>query len=215
MPVYSFGPFRLDGSKRLLESDGALFTIGGRTLDLLIALVDRAGDVLSVRELMALVWPSVTVEEANLRVDRSALPKVLGDGKDGAAISSTCPDVASRLSRCPDGGNEISSHRGACSYPSPWQLPKRRSFCGPRRHDQASLPDADDAAVRQRGRARRHWQDPGPMAVANTLRPAFDDDRVCFFDGGAISDPDDLPGAVAATLGCAVEATGPLPEIVA
>ena len=39
---------------------------------------------MSAPELINLVWPDVTVEEANLRVHIAALRKVLGDGKDGS-----------------------------------------------------------------------------------------------------------------------------------
>ena len=67
MLVHSFGPFRLNASERLLEKDGAPVVVGGRTLDLLVALIDRAGTVVCVKDLMALVWPDVIVEEANLR----------------------------------------------------------------------------------------------------------------------------------------------------
>ena len=53
MSVYSFGPFRLNASKRLLEKDGAPIVIGGRNLDRLIALIDRTGAVGGVRKLVA------------------------------------------------------------------------------------------------------------------------------------------------------------------
>jgi DNA-binding winged helix-turn-helix (wHTH) protein len=79
-----FGPFILNQLSRSLVRDGAQVAIGGRALDLLIALTDRAGEVLSGRELLASVWPRVVVEDANLRVCVAALRKALGDGKHGA-----------------------------------------------------------------------------------------------------------------------------------
>ena len=80
----SFGPFRLFAAERLLKRGDELVLLGGRALDILIALVDRAGEILTRRELIARVWPDVTVEEANLRVHIASLRKALGDGRDGA-----------------------------------------------------------------------------------------------------------------------------------
>src|SRR5690348_17168359 len=48
----SFGPFRLLPKARLLERDGAPVHIGGRALDILIALAERAGEVVGKRELV-------------------------------------------------------------------------------------------------------------------------------------------------------------------
>jgi DNA-binding winged helix-turn-helix (wHTH) protein len=43
--IISFGPFRLFAAERLLEKDGVPLNLGGRALDLLIALVERAPEV--------------------------------------------------------------------------------------------------------------------------------------------------------------------------
>lgn len=76
-----FGPFRLIRAERLLVRDGSPVPIGGRAFDLLLTLANRAGEVISSRELNSLVWPGVIVEEANLRVCIAALRKALGDSK--------------------------------------------------------------------------------------------------------------------------------------
>ncbi len=76
-----FGPFRLIRAERLLVRDGSPVPIGGRAFDLLLTLTDRAGEVISSRELNSLVWPGVIVEEANLRVCIAGLRKALGDSK--------------------------------------------------------------------------------------------------------------------------------------
>lgn len=52
---FAFGPFRVVPGKRLLTKDGAALDIGGRALDLLIALLERPGRVVSKRELISLV----------------------------------------------------------------------------------------------------------------------------------------------------------------
>ena len=62
----SFGPFRLFAAERQLKKGDEPLHLGGRALDTLIALVERAGEVVTQRELISRVWPDVTVEEANL-----------------------------------------------------------------------------------------------------------------------------------------------------
>jgi hypothetical protein len=58
--IISFGPYRLMATERLLTRDNMPVEIGGRALDILIALTDRRGQVLSKRELMNFVWPDAT-----------------------------------------------------------------------------------------------------------------------------------------------------------
>src|SRR5580704_247985 len=89
--IVSFGPFHLNCAERLLKRDGEPVRIGGRALDLLIALVERAGEVVGQRELISLIWPNVTVEDANLRVHLAALRKALGDGHEGARYIVNVP----------------------------------------------------------------------------------------------------------------------------
>lgn len=53
--------------------------LGGRAFDLLTALVEQPGVVLSKSELMARGWPGLAVEEANLKVNIAALRRALGE----------------------------------------------------------------------------------------------------------------------------------------
>lgn len=78
-----FDPFELNVAERSLKKAGEVIPLGGRAFDILLALVDRAGEVVSQSELIAKVWPNVTVEEISLRVHLSALRKALGDGGCG------------------------------------------------------------------------------------------------------------------------------------
>ena len=89
--IVEFGPFRLHVAGRLLQRNGVAVKLGSRSLDLLIALVERAGDVLSQRELIARAWSGLVVEEANLRVAIASLRKCLGEGKDGARYIVNIP----------------------------------------------------------------------------------------------------------------------------
>ncbi len=79
----TFGPFTLLPAQRMLLRDGAPVRLGGRALDLLIALVDRAGETLRKTDLMAAVWPNVVVDEGTLRFHMVAVRKALGDGVGG------------------------------------------------------------------------------------------------------------------------------------
>ena len=82
--IATFGAFQLDPSARLLLRGGEVISVGGRAMDILIALVERTGEVVSRRELMQRAWPDAVVEEANLRVHIGSLRKALGEGEAGA-----------------------------------------------------------------------------------------------------------------------------------
>jgi adenylate cyclase len=116
--VVSFGPFSLDPRRRLLLKDGAPIVVGARTLDTLIALIARPNEAISKRELMAVVWPDVTVEEGSLRVQIAALRKALGDGKGGARYITTLAGrgycFVAPISRVRDRGSE----RAAATKPA-------------------------------------------------------------------------------------------------
>jgi hypothetical protein len=54
-------------------------------------LLERAGEVVAKDELIARVWPGISVEEANLRVHVAGLRKVLGDGHAGLRLVTNVP----------------------------------------------------------------------------------------------------------------------------
>jgi DNA-binding winged helix-turn-helix (wHTH) protein len=85
----SFGPFRLLRARRLLLKGSEPVPVGGRVLDLLIALVERPGEVVSKSELIAKVWPQTFVAESNLKVRIAALRRALADGEGGDRYIST------------------------------------------------------------------------------------------------------------------------------
>jgi predicted ATPase/DNA-binding winged helix-turn-helix (wHTH) protein len=77
-PTCRFGPFELQPADRRLLADGAPVSLGARAFDLLVALVARAGQLVSKNDLLTLVWPGLVVEENNLQVQVSTLRKLLG-----------------------------------------------------------------------------------------------------------------------------------------
>jgi predicted ATPase/DNA-binding winged helix-turn-helix (wHTH) protein len=82
--VLQFGPFRLDPLQRVLREGERPISLGSRALEILLVLVERAGELVGKNEIMALVWPNMAAEEATLRVHLAALRKALGDGQSGA-----------------------------------------------------------------------------------------------------------------------------------
>jgi predicted ATPase/DNA-binding winged helix-turn-helix (wHTH) protein len=86
---FSFGPFRfLPAQQRLLEGE-RLVRLGSRALEILAALVERPGELVTKRELMARAWPNIVVEEGNLKVHVAALRKALGEGQPGGRYVAT------------------------------------------------------------------------------------------------------------------------------
>jgi DNA-binding winged helix-turn-helix (wHTH) protein len=66
--VISFGPYRLIPVERLLLKEGEVVNAGNRALDILVALAETAGEVVSQSELIARAWPNVVVSEGSLGV---------------------------------------------------------------------------------------------------------------------------------------------------
>jgi DNA-binding winged helix-turn-helix (wHTH) protein len=87
----AFGPFRLWPAERRLEKTGCPVALGGRALDILLALIERPGEVVSKQELMQRVWPGIAVEESNLRVNIASLRKALGDHTESARFIGSVP----------------------------------------------------------------------------------------------------------------------------
>jgi predicted ATPase/DNA-binding winged helix-turn-helix (wHTH) protein len=76
--VYRFGRCELQPRERRLLIEGTPAALAPRAFDVLLALVERAGHLVTKEELCALVWPKLVVEENNLQQQVSALRRVLG-----------------------------------------------------------------------------------------------------------------------------------------
>lgn len=86
---FAFGPFVLIPERQLLLENGDPVRIGSRALDILTALVEHPGDLVSKRELISRAWPDTFVEEGNLKVNMVALRRVLGEGPSTAQYIAT------------------------------------------------------------------------------------------------------------------------------
>jgi len=89
--AYVFSPFRLDLGRRQLESDGVPVALSSRAFDLLLALIEARGRVLSRADIMATVWAGVVVEDHNLSVQMHGLRRALGDTGPEPRFIATVP----------------------------------------------------------------------------------------------------------------------------
>ncbi len=87
--AYLFGSFRFVPSQRVLFDGGARVSISGRALELLVALVERPGELVTKRELMDRGWPRTVVDENNLKVHIATLRRILNDGPQNARFIVT------------------------------------------------------------------------------------------------------------------------------
>jgi predicted ATPase/DNA-binding winged helix-turn-helix (wHTH) protein len=89
----AFGPFTLFPEERRLERSGSLVQLGSRALDILIVLIQHAGQVVDRRMLMSRAWRNIVVDESNLRVNIAGLRKALGDGEHGVSYVKNVPGI--------------------------------------------------------------------------------------------------------------------------
>lgn len=196
--TWAFGPYRLDPIARLLRKEDRDVEIGSRALDILIELVAQAGDVVDKRVLMDRVWRGVTVGEGNLRVHLTSLRRVLGDGVDGTRyvvnVSGRGYSFVAPVERIANPAAPPPQVTVRLP-PSPTPLIGREEAV------------ADLAAEIL---ARRFVSVVGPagmgkttvaVAAARALLPEFANRYLAFVDLAAVTDPDDVAGAIAAELG--------------
>src|SRR5882757_2574873 len=73
-----FGRFRILPRQRELLADNLPVELGGRAFDLLLALIEAEGTIVSKHALIARVWPGRIIEENNLLIQMSVLRRALG-----------------------------------------------------------------------------------------------------------------------------------------
>jgi predicted ATPase/DNA-binding winged helix-turn-helix (wHTH) protein len=212
--IVSFGPFRLCTVARRLERDGAQVDIGSRAFDLLIALVEHAGEPVRNRELLARVWRDMVVEESSLRVNIAGLRRALGDGIDGARYIVNIPTqgycLAVPISRLHVNATPTAAtQRDRPVYPLPARLKRMVGR------------DAEIADLSARVQAGRFVSIVGPggmgkttvaIAIAHVLLAPFEGE-VCFVDLAVLASPELLGGTVAATLGLKLPPGDPMPGL--
>jgi predicted ATPase/DNA-binding winged helix-turn-helix (wHTH) protein len=223
--VLAFGPFRLFPAERRLEKAGRPVRLGGRALDLLIVLVERTGEIVPNRALLAAVWPDVTVEESSLRFHIKNLRKALGETQSDTRYVTNVPGrgycFAAQVDRMPgangprpggpqsDGTQSGGARGGARS-----NLPARGTVI-------VGRSDSMEAVSRELSRTRIVTI-AGPagigktslaIATAATLRGSFGD-AVLFVDLAPIEDPSLVISTLASTLRLVLRADEPVAAII-
>jgi predicted ATPase/DNA-binding winged helix-turn-helix (wHTH) protein len=216
-----FGRFEVQPHERRLLLDGELVALGARAFDLLLALLEHPGQLLSKRVLMDRVWPDVIVEENNLAAQMSALRKVLGTD-----VVATVPGRGYRFIGRLDLAANVTTGHNAPPPPAPEQ--SAPSVPAPRTNLPTELPlllgRAEDLDLlgAQIG-LHRLLTIVGAGGIGKTLlaqhllagrRRAYRH-GVCWVELAAVTDPAGLPGAILAALGVKGGSGDPLAALVA
>ena len=204
----AFGHYQVYPRQRLvLEGDRPLH-LGSRALDILIALLERPGELVSKQELTARVWPGIIVAEGNLKVHVAALRKSLCDGQAGNRYICTVPGrgycFVAQVLRPDDPVHNAASERvhGLRTRPtsSARSLPLIGIFAAQLSHQQfIVIPGTEDMAKR---------------IALDAAFTADDHHQVRFADLAAIEDPLVVPVAVAEAMGLQGGASDPLANII-
>src|SRR5690242_13498025 len=80
--IIEFGHFRVLPRRRELLADSRPIHLGGRSFDVLMALIEGQGAVVAKETLMERVWPNRIVEENSLHFQIAALRNAFGADRD-------------------------------------------------------------------------------------------------------------------------------------
>lgn len=89
--ILEFGSFRLVVGRRELLLNDQPVPLGPRAFDVLLAMLQRFGEIVSRGSLMAEVWPKEIVEEGRLYAQVSLVRKALATSTDGKRYLITVP----------------------------------------------------------------------------------------------------------------------------
>ncbi|MHA6645388.1 winged helix-turn-helix domain-containing protein [Mesorhizobium sp. A623] len=211
----NFGPFTLTAKERLLLRRGAPVYLGTRAFDMLTILTARPNQIVSKKDLLAGVWPDVTVEEGSLRFHIANLRKALGDGKDGARYIATLTgrgySFVAPVSQSSSGGEVQEDF--ATSYPHA-NLPSRLTRMVGRIDETLALSTKLTAmrfvtVVGTGGVGKTTIA----VAVGHDLIEAFAG-AVHFVDLGALSDPNLVFTTVGSMLGLSIQSDDPASALI-
>jgi predicted ATPase/DNA-binding winged helix-turn-helix (wHTH) protein len=215
--VLTFGPFRLHLAQRMLREGERPIRLGSRSLEILIVLVERAGELVGTDEIMARVWPNMVAEEATLRVHLSALRKALGHGQSGARyvqnVSGQGYRFVAPVTRLEQDGPApampVAATERRHGLPAPLtRMIGRSDIVGTLA---ARLPE------------RRFVTVAGPGGMGKTTVALATADRLsasyrhgaCFVDLASITDSRLVPSTLASVLGIEVLSDDPVPALLA
>lgn len=213
--VFSFRSFRLLPSRRLLLDGDTPVRLGSRALEILIALIERPGELVSKKELISRVWPSTHVDEGNLKFQVSALRRALRDGRNGHRYLETSPGLGYRFVAAVTVKDEA-----APLDPQPAALMHKHNLPGPltRLIGRADLV----TNLVDRLQSQRLLTVVGPagigktsiaVAVAERLIGAYKH-GVWLIDLAPIADPGLVPAALVSALRLKIPTDDPLPDLI-
>ena len=140
-----FGPFLIDPDERILRRDGTPVPLTPKAFDVLAALLDKPGHLISKEELLQKVWPDTFVEESNLAYNVFALRKALGDTADDSRYIETVPKKGYRFKASVMPANQSGSSQRA---PESDAAPGRARFTGQSRNLASSVVRFPQAPMR-------------------------------------------------------------------
>jgi predicted ATPase/DNA-binding winged helix-turn-helix (wHTH) protein len=204
-----FGRFEIQVHEQRLLVDGRPAELGMRALALLTILAQRPGQLVTKRELLALVWPGLVVEENNIAAQISALRKVLG-GEVVTTIPGRGYSFVARIETAAQAGSGAND-APATDRPSPAvaPAPARLRTNLPESRSPLIGRDADLAAIGELIAQHRLVSIVGAGGMGKTrLAQALLGQRcadfahgVCFVELTPTATPESVPGAIAAALG--------------
>lgn len=207
-PAFQFGPFRLIPARQLLLGGDARVRLGGRALEILTALVERPGQLVTKQELIVRTWPDTVVEDSNLKVHIAALRKALGEEAPDEQYFVTVTGRGYRFV-----APVQSQAASAASAASSRTVTAEETRPGPRHNVPVTFVrpigrSVEIEALRSQLGQTRFVTITGPGGVGKTtvalsLARALADDGQCdvwFADLAALSEESLVPGAVAVGL---------------
>src|SRR5450432_674178 len=88
-----FGPFQVDQQRQEVTRNGARLRLQGKVYQVLMALIEKQGEVLTREELRVRLWPNETHVnyDANVNTTVNKLRQALGDSSDKPIYIETVP----------------------------------------------------------------------------------------------------------------------------
>jgi predicted ATPase/DNA-binding winged helix-turn-helix (wHTH) protein len=208
----TFGPFSVHPERHLLLRDGKPVPIGDRAFEILVVLLETAGELVTKDQLVARAWPNRVIEESNLRVQMAMVRKALGGDRDGVAYIAAVPGRGYRFTAATSWADGPTTSVGFGHRTN--NLPTRLT---------PVIGRADVVDILG-SRLKRHRLvtivGPGgigkttvAVATATTLMPAYRD-GAWLVDLAALADATLLPSVLAAALGLALTSHDPTGELV-
>src|SRR6266404_2152126 len=117
----SFGPFQVDLQREELFKDGARVHIPSKVYQVLLALVERPGEIVTRDDLRARLWPGGTFVnyDANVNTTVNKLRLALGDSPDQPRYVETIPRQGYYFLGNIERGNELLRTSGALMIAAP------------------------------------------------------------------------------------------------